>query len=94
MKPKGSELVARLESEVDSLLNWAKKEDKLDLVVELLSRVVRKVENGNDSDMVREFLCPLLVTHLPLDPLLCPESWAHPPTLPLVRLLLSCHPRG
>ena len=42
--------------------------------------------------MVNKFLCPLLVTHLPLDPLLCPESWSHPPTPSLVRLLLTCHP--
>ena len=39
-------MVARLESEVGSLFTWAKKEDKLDQVVELLSSVVKKVEDG------------------------------------------------
>lgn len=94
MKPKGSELMTRLESEVDSLFTWAKKEYKLDQVVELLSSVVKKIGKGSgkDSDLVREFLCPLLVTHLPLDPLLCPERWPHPPSPPFVRLLLSCQP--
>ena len=95
MRPKGSELVARLESEVGGLFTWSKNVGKVDKVVDLLSRVIKKAEDNGEREFetLREFLCPLLNTHLPLDPLLCPESWPHPPAHSLVRLLISCHPR-
>ena len=97
MTPKGSEIVARLETEVDQLLKLAVRVGgtRLDQIIELLSNVVNKVtaNGGCDSEMFRNFFCPLVTSNLPLDPLLCPESWPRTPSPSLTRLLLTCHPK-
>jgi len=96
MTPKGSEIVARLETEVDQFLKLAVSVGgtRFDQIIELLSNVMNKLTANGDSDseMFRNFFCPLVTSNLPLDPLLCPESWPRTPSPSLTRLLLTCHP--